>query len=280
MIKHVDELVRDCRINVGEHPDQGVTLSKDVLTKINNAKDGILNKILAMNHLFLCTYYDLSLDGSLEYTLPLYVDRIAAIEDISTSASSPQDTEPIYFENRFKYLNDYVGGSNQGINFYKKGRSLGIPSKMSSGTLRIYYPIQPANLFRDILDSQTSTTITFPSATTNRLGKMVLVDGYYNGSFAVDKTSGEYHEITDWDASTRVATCGTWVNTPSEISIACPLSPRFQELISLEASIRWRQILDDPVTDMKFQVRELWKDLEELIIVDVTQRNEHVKQRR
>jgi len=31
---------------------------------------------------------------------------------------------------------------------------------------------------------------------------------------------------------------------------------------------------------MKFQVRELWKDLEELIIVDVTQRNEHVKQRR
>jgi len=270
MLYHLSELLDRTKRHIGEHESRGPTIDTYVLRYINDAVDMICSRILNIRPGFFCTYYDIALDGSLEYTMPLGVDRVALVEDITAGANSPVDTEPLHFENRFWHINY----SPSGFKYYYRNGKLGVPEKTSSGTIRVYYPTSPKRLFQATPDDTSSTTVTLTSTATQ--GSIVSVDDWYNGMYMVD-ICGEFHEITDFVGSTGVFTCGTWITTPTDVSIMVPMSSRFQNLIHLEAGIDWRLDEDDPITDLERRAKEIWNDLNGILGRTQTHRSNHVK---
>ena len=277
MFYDLQTLVKKTRRHVGEHPDRGNTAVTYVVDYLNDSLDAICAEILALRDDFFSGYYDVTLDGSREYNLPNGIDRIYAVEDITQGASDPMDTNPIYYEDRFRILNQVRGK----ISYYPLHGKIGIPAEISSGTLRVYYPQQPKPLFYDTCTAATGTSVTFdPSSETNREGKIVPVDDYYNGMFLVND-NGEFKEITDFVASTFVFTTGTWETTQSGstsvLSLVAPFSPRFYSMIALGAGIAWRLDLDLPVADMQRQYSKWNQDLNEFMTKRQTHGDKQVR---
>ena len=270
MIYHLTELIERTKRHVGQHETRGATIDIHVLRYVNDAVDMVCSRLLRTRDGFFCTYYDLTLDGSLEYTMPLGMDRVALVEDITGGSESPLDTNPVHFESRLRYIEN----ASRGVVYYFRNGLLGVPNKQSGRTLRVYYPNRPKRLFRATADSATSTTVTLTSDAV--LGSIVSINDWYNGMYMVD-TTGEFHEVTDFVGSTGVFTCGPWITTPTDVSLSIPISARFQSLIHLEAGIDWRLDLDDPVDDLLRRTKDIWADLEGLLVRTQTQRSKSVK---
>lgn len=273
MVLSLQTLIRKTRQHVGHHESYDRTVEDYVNDYISSAQEEIASSILIKRDKFLSTYFDITLDGSREYDLPRGVDRIFAFEDISSGANNPIDTTPVHFENRFIYLQNFFTR----LRYYLKDGKIGIPSELVSGTFRVWYPNYVKPLFYGTVTATTSNTVTFTTATT---GSIVPVDDYYNGMYLVN-TNGEFKEVTDFVGSTLVFTVDSdWAVTPTIVSLASPIPPRFQTLLHLTAGINWRLDLDMPIGDM-IHVRD--REMEQLNLIlgkRQTHKSHHVKKTR
>ncbi|KKM19547.1 hypothetical protein LCGC14_1654520, partial [marine sediment metagenome] len=93
--------------------------------------------------------------------------------------------------------------------------------------------------------------------------------------------NGEFKEVTDFVGSTLVFTVDSdWAVTPTIVSLASPIPPRFQTLLHLTAGINWRLDLDMPIGDM-IHVRD--REMEQLNLIlgkRQTHKSHHVKKTR
>ena len=247
MVKTFQDMIRKTKRIVGEHESRGNTDDSDVAKYVNDAWEDFAALILTERDEFFSSYMDVVTDGSLYYDLPLGVERIYAIEDISGGSDSPIDTSPVMFENRFSYLLEYRGNVRYTI---KRGKLI-LPDKNSGDTLRVFYPTSPRELFYGTVSAATSTSVTFGSAPT--VGTLVPEDDYYNGMFLVT-TDGQVREVTDYVGATGVFTVNAaWSTTPTGGTDVVSLTPplyQYQSIIPLLAGIYWREELDYPVIDL------------------------------
>ena len=254
--------------HIGEHESRSNIDAQVTLDYINDHHESLCNKILKIVPDFLSTYIDYTLDGSREYTLPKDIFRICGVENITGGANNPTDTVPIRFEERFRYLHNFRGLDDYYIN---DGR-LGIPSKMSAGILRVYYPFTPKEMFYGTVVTATSTGFIITSTTD---GSIVGVDDRYNGMFDVN-SYGEFKEITDYVGSSNTFTVDSaWSTTPTDgntiVSICSPIWPRFQQLIHLGAGINFLLDIQMPITDKQNIYNDLWEDMAGRIKIKQTQ---------
>ena len=273
MIIHLDDLAIAVKRHTGEHEVRGNVLDAYVLDYINRAWEMVYGTILSLRDDFFSTYYDISLDGSREYDLPLGVNRLFAVEDITGGASDPIDTSPIRFEERFFYF-----WKLPAFRYYLRSGVFGVPSGMSGKTMRLWYPGRPRRLWVGVPTAVTSTTLTFTNGAA--MGTIVPEDDYYNGMFFVTQ-DGQVREITGGVGSTSVFTIGSaWATNPlvasARVSLAAPIS-QYQFLISLRAGILWRTDLDMDIRELTVQYREGEKPLLQLLAKKQTHKSQHVK---
>jgi len=278
MVEHLIDLIKKTRRHVGEHEDRPVTANDTALAYVQDAIEIVCARIVKMDDRFFSAYYDIALNGALSYALPLGVVRIAGVEDITGGATNPRDTFPLEFVNRFLHIRNYLLTSN--IRYTFKDGKIYIPSKQSGNTVRVYYPQRPKRLFYMTADSVTSTAVTCTTdpESGSGVGKIIRVKDYYVGMYMVDIT-GEFHEITA-NTALGVFTCGTWITTPTIVSLAVPMDPRFNMLLHMEAGILWRVDLDDAIGDLKTITDIVWAELELLLAHQNTHRGDHVTRTR
>ena len=277
MIIALPDMYKTVRRHVGEHETRGRTNPIYILDYINQAWEIIAGGILNLRKDFFSTYYDLTLTGALEYDLPIGVNRIFAVEDITGGATNPIDTDPLNYEQRFLSLLSY----KTYFQYYVRTGTFGVPSKSSSGIIRIWYPNRPKKLFYGTITAVTNTTVTFNNGATTGGGMIVPENDYYNGMFLIND-DGQFREVTDFVGSTKVFTINSaWSTNPSTstsvISLASPLS-QYQSLISLRAGILWRADLDMPIRDMETQYKIMEAPFLELLQREQTHRSHRVKQ--
>ena len=273
MTLYLLDMIEKTKTHVGADRTRSRIGNDIVLEYIQDAVALVCGKILTQRSDFFLAYADISVTGAREYDLPLGVNRISAVEDITAGSGDPRDTEPLRFEDRFTWISTL----DSRVKYYLRHGKLGLPSKMASGTLRVYYPKAPTSLFYAGVTSSTATTITFTSATQ---GNITPEDDFYNGMFLAT-SDGQFREITDFVGSTLTATVGsTWGSTPSAsdvLSLAIPLSPQFQGIIHMLAGINWRTDLDLPTAELERDYNRLGEPLWELLQKQQTQRSGRVK---
>jgi len=255
MIYTLQKLIRKTLLHGIENPDASSMDVEDINDTISDVQDWLSSMILRTRPDFLCTYFDFTPSGKLEYGitdgLPRGIDRIHALEDISNGSSRVgSDSIPMKFEQRFSYLNNAMFESGWYFNHGK----LGFPGNPSDGTYRIWYPIQPKALFYATVTSSTDNTVTLPVSLT--VGSLFPDDDYYNGMFLLTDDN-QLREIIDYVGSTRTFTVDVdWSTNPANtvvISLVSPISGRFQDLLHLESAIR---ILTDLESDVRFLIKQ------------------------
>ena len=255
------ELLKRTKLHVTEDPDRGSLPDSWFAYFVNDAHTIVCNKIIDTRDDFFLTYRDISLTGALTYNMPRGIERIAYVEDITGGASSPADTSPIRFEDRFWYLNR-LRDSNY-VRFTYNGGKLSIPDGSSGETLRVYYPIFPKRLFYATVTSAASGTVTLPGTST--LGDIVEEDDYYNGMFLTND-DGQFREITDFVGATRVFTVDeNWTTIPtaaSVMSLSSPVWPRFQHLIHMEAGLLARIDLNMSTQELGVELKKGYTQME------------------
>jgi len=273
MFLHLDDIQKAVKRHVGEHETRSAIGNTYVLDYINRAWEMVYGTILTYRKDFFSAYYDITLDGSIEYDLPLGVSRIYALEDITSGSTNAVDTQPMAYENRFIGLYD-IGTK---LKYYIRSGTLGIPSKKAGGTLRVWYPSRPRELFTAKPATVTNTTCTFSA--TPEMGTVVPEDDYYNGMFLVTP-NGQVREITGCVGSTSVFTVDSaWATNPTaattSVSLTAPIG-HYQGLISLRAGILWRADLDMPIYDLETQYTRMENPLLKLLETQQTHRSQQV----
>jgi len=275
MLYHLKDLIIKTRQHIGESEEHTITPNDTAVGYVYDAIDYVCAKIIGFDELFFTAYYDISLDGSLDYDMPLGVRRVAFVQDISAGATNPLDTEPIDFINRYQFVTAYSNLTS--LNYYFENGKIGIPTKESGITARVYYPAIPKKVFYMDVDSTSSTTVTLTSEPedVNGAGKIIRTANHYKGMYLVDE-SGEYHEVISNTAG-GVFTTAAWTTSPTVVSLAPPVDPRFQQLLHLEAGILWKIDLDDSIVELQRRVDSLWEQFELLAVDNVTHRSKEIE---
>ncbi len=277
MIYTLQKLIRAVQLCGIENPDSGTMDPDDIVDRINEEQEFLSATILRNRPDMMCTYWDLTTTGLREYGVadgkPRCLDHVFAVEDVS--GTDPTGTQVVRFENRFQYLESI---SNMTLKWHFTKGKLGIPGADTGTSIRVWYPKEPAPLMYGTAAAGASTTITFPSTPT--AGDLVPEDDAYNGML-IKLDDGQVREITDYVASTRVATVDVaWTTIPtnaSVLSIVSPIFPRFQELLHLGAALRLRIGLDDEIAQVRFHYDRISKALEAFMNREQSQEPQRVR---
>lgn len=273
MILTVPQLLQRTKDHVGEDRTRGNISDSVVLDYINSGIRLLAGEIQALRHDFFASYYDLSLDGSREYNLPLDIERVFAVEDITSGSDNPYDTSPIFYEDRFRVLSML----SDMFSYYIRHHVFGVPSECSSGTMRIWYPKPPRPLYYGTCSASTSTTCTLATAT---LGTRVPENDFYNGMLLITDDL-QYRLITDYTSAGVFTVDTSWSSNPTAastvVSLAVPLGLQAQDLIHIQAGIDFRLDLDMDETPLLRRKKEYMNALELLLTRPNTQRSKRVK---
>ncbi|KKL27298.1 hypothetical protein LCGC14_2386570, partial [marine sediment metagenome] len=200
----------------------------------------VIDEILQVDPLIMSTSYDLTLDGSETYYLPdLFkydYEIITMIENITAGADNPIGTIYTIWGDRLLYRNNWSEYYSNGIKWSLNGNDLNIPTKNTTGILRIWYTQRPTGFFYATAESGSTTTAVIPATPTS--GQLVLEDDYYNGMKCV--TNNQVTRITDYVASTRTFTFNaqtTAISSSTMFDLMSPLPERYQDEI-IDKAIR------------------------------------------
>jgi hypothetical protein len=278
MIYPAQKLIRNVQLTGIENPNSPNMDPNDILDKIADEQDSLSSFILRMRPDLLCTYWDLTLDGSLEYGIdkgkPRLLDHVFCVEDISSGETKPYNTRPIHFEDRFYYLSNLQSG----VKYYIKNNKLGFPNLDSGISLRIWYPKKPTPLFYSGVASATANTVTLDAAVD--AGAYYPEDDFYNGMY-IQTDNFQLREITDFTASTRTFTVDeNWHSNPTIttiVDLVSPITPRFQELLYLGAALRIKLGLDDDIRQIQNHYDRIKQELDGFLRREQSQGPQYVR---
>lgn len=204
-----------------------------------DAMDKVFDDITAIRPEILSNYFDITLDGSLEYYIPTYsggyfdYDQILMVED-RTSSNSPLPTISSNWADRMQYL-DGVTSNTSRIVYSIRDNYIETPNKESTGTLRVWYTRRPSAPIYGTVSSATSTTLVLPETLTG--GELRLEDKYYNGNKVW--AANQIRTVSDYAYATRILTVSSaWSTIPTgtdTFSTLPALPERLNKLIVLEA---------------------------------------------
>lgn len=232
----------------------------------------------AINQIMVST--DISHDGSTELSrIAPFLGRVMSIE--RTSDSPRTETLPMEggFQDRFKYLSASVVETRS--RWYFQGNQLGIlPVGASNATDRVWTMKQSPGLHYGTAEGGGNTSITFMASPT--YGTLHGVDDVYNEVPIVLPATRESNIVTDYVASTRVATCGfTWGSNPGATTLYSTL-PIFPEqahpLIAFRAIRLGNMRTDESNMDIDQELMRLEALLKAFIGQPQKQRPRYVRQ--
>ena len=205
-----------------------------IVSKLDDSQDNEVDDIILTDPLILSTSYDLTLDGSETYYLPdLFKydhEIITMIENITAGTDSPVGTVYTIWGDRLLYRNNWRAYDSYGIAWSLNGNYLNVPTKNTTGTLRIWYTQRPTGFLYATAASGSTTTAVLP--TTMTAGQLVLEDDYYNGMMCATNT--QVTRITDYVASTRTFTFDaqdTAIGSSTVFDLVSPLPAQYQKNI-------------------------------------------------
>ena len=277
----VDNILKKTRTQSNQNPGVQTLNAAVEASYIDDAQSVIFDELLQYRPDILSHYYDLTTDGSERYYLPTYMSIRFAYEDILmvedvTSSDSPLMTLPTDWQDRMYYVQGTMGAYREPWNI--RDEYIEFPSKPSGNIYRIWYTRRPVGLFYGTTAAGAATTITFPVTPT--FGELVAVDDYYIGMKVYN--NGETRVITDYVASTRVASVGTaWVTTPTTshtMSLISPLPERLHPLIPDVAAMMIRgKVSDDDVSAIHVMIRETFDKYLKRISAPQTQSSKQIR---
>lgn len=246
MLKTTRQMVLEVKADTSftmELATLGSNMENLIISRLDNAQNIVCDEILLTDPLVLSTSYDLTLDGSETYYLPdLFKydhEMITMIENITAGVDSPVGTVYTIWGNRLLYNNHWREYNSYGIAWSLKGNDLDIPTKNTTGTLRLWYTQRPTGFFYATAASGSTTTAVMPAIPTS--GQLVLEDDYYNGMMCA--TNNQITRITDYVASTRTFTFDaqtTAIDNATIFDLVSPLPAQYQDEIVDKAIRRIR----------------------------------------
>lgn len=211
-----------------------------LVSKLDNAQNIVVDEITLTDPLILSTSFDLTLDGSETYYLPDSFkydhEMITMIENITAGVDNPVGTIYTIWGDRLLYRNNWSEYYSDGIKWSLNGNELNIPTKNTTGTLRLWYTRRPTGFLYATAASGSTTTAVLP--TTMTAGQLVLEDDYYNGMMCA--TNDQVTRITDYVASTRTFTFDaqtTAIGSSTIFDLVSPLPAQYQDEI-IDKAIR------------------------------------------
>ena len=209
MLKTTRQLILEVKADTGFSMELATlddNMENLIVSRLDNAQNILCDEMTLTDSLILSTSYDLTLDGSETYYLPdLFKfdhEIITMIENITAGVDNPVGTIYTIWGDRLLYRNNWSEYYSDGIEWSLNGNTLNIPTKNSSGTLRIWYTRRPTGFLYATAESGSTTTAVLPETMSG--GQLVLEGDYYIGMKCVTNT--QMTRITDFVASTRTFT--------------------------------------------------------------------------
>lgn len=160
-----------------------------------------------------------------EYTLPdVCWDRVIT-KITRTDLATRQPIEPIPFQHRDGYSDQYASANGEGRYYYLRGNKLGLvpkPRSTVSANILIHYLQLPHDLMYGLLGTDaanvTTTTFKIPSSTTSaaslyvKAGRLSTKPNYYVNArvrILTGNGRGVERKITAWNVATHFATIDT-----------------------------------------------------------------------
>ena len=245
MLKTTRQMILEVKADVGfsmELATLDTNMENLIISRLDDAQDIECDEILLTDPLILSTSYGLTLDGSERYYLPdLFKfdhEQIQMIENITAGVDNPIGTIYTIWGDRLLYRNNWSEYYGQGIRWSLQGNYLNVPTKNTTGTLRLWYTRRPTGFFYATATSGSTTTAVIPATPTS--GQLVLEDDYYNGMMCA--TDNQITRITDYVASTRTFTFDaqtTAVGSSTVFDLVSPLPAQYQAGIVGKATRRY-----------------------------------------
>lgn len=283
MIYTVQNILYKTRTQSNQNPSVQTFNASVESSYIDDAQSVIFDELLQYRPDILSYYYDLTTDGSESYYLPTYISIRFAYEDILmvedvTVSTSPLMTLPTDWQDRLYYVQNAIETYREPWNI--RDEYINFPSKPNGRIYRIWYTRRPTGLFYGTPAAGASTTITFPSTPT--FGDLRPIDDYYIGMKVHNSGGGEIRTITDYVASTRVATVDSaWSTTPTTghtMSLISPLPERLHSLIPDVAAMMIRaKVSDDDINAIYPMIQDTFNKYLKRISAPQTQSSKQIK---
>ena len=233
MINTTEQMILEVKADVG-YSMESATLDTNqenlIVSRLDRAQDLEVDDIIKADPLILSTYYDLTLDGSERYYLPDLIkfdhEQIQMIENITAGTDSPVSTVYTIWGDRLLYRNNWSEYFYDGVEWSLQGNYLNVPTKNTTGTLRIWYTRRPTGFLYATAASGSTTTAVLPATMT--AGELVLEDDWYNGMLC--ETNQQVTRITDYDAGTRTFTFDaqdTAIGSSTVFNLVSPLPAQY-----------------------------------------------------
>ena len=246
MLNTTEQLILEVKADVGfsmELATLDANMENLIVSRLDRAQDLEVDDIVKADPMILSTSYDLTLDGSERYYLPDLIkfdhEQIQMIENISAGADYPVGTIYTIWGDRLQYRNNWSEYSSNGIAWSLQGNYLNVPTKNTTGTLRLWYTRRPTGFLYASASSGSTTTAVLPASMT--AGELVLEDDWYNGMLC--ETNQQVTRITDYVASTRTFTFdaqNTAIASGTVFNLVSPLPSQYIQNIIDRAVRRFR----------------------------------------
>lgn len=238
---------------------------------LDNAHRELSERILMVRPDLLANYFDLTLDGSLQYyipdSIPFDYEQILMITELDDN-SYEFPTEAFDWSDRMSVSPYTFGGiivGSQSVKWEVRGNYIEIPSRPSDMTLRVWYVRYPVGFFYGVCGDTTVTSTTVELPETLTAGEIIKIDDYYNGSRIYNAADGLVHTISDYVASTNIITVSSaWSTNPTKsstvIEIVSPLPERIHDVIAMMAARSIRVNNDDNINQLEATIEKRMED--------------------
>jgi len=226
--------------------------------------------------------------GTDKYTVPSHMMQLRLLERVETSKKYRLHPVSLvdknkYLDSNYPYNSVYPYGNNDPRVYYFFGDRIAIADDDESGTMNIFYVRRLPDLHYGTATAAASTTITFD--TSPDLGNLISVDDYYNQAFveivSASTGVGEIRRITDYVASTRVATITpAWTSTPTGTivyNVMCEIPKEHHEAVAARMAIiaKISDQLEVPA-NLQLYAQELENNMIEALIPRHTDESRHI----
>jgi hypothetical protein len=247
MIYTTQRNLKEMRELSGQNPNTRTRDSDIEFMRLDNAQRQLSEIVIANRPDALAFYFDLALDGSLEYYIPDSInfdyEEILMVTELSDSTYE-FPTEAFDWFDRMSVSPHTIAGSavigGEKLKWEVRGNYIEFPSRADNMTVRVWYTRYPVGFFYGACGATvTNNTVIFPTTPTG--GEILKRNDYYNGMRLYNGADGLVYTISDYVASTNTATVSSnWSVNPTAtstvIEIVSPLPERIHDLIPAMAA--------------------------------------------